>query len=44
MIDNTCKKIQNYFQSINNDSMIWKIGQDFYWIEIHNIKVHRRKY
>lgn len=46
--NNIAEKIQSqikrYLESVSNDTLIWKAGPDFYWLEVHNIKVKKRKY
>lgn len=44
MINQITSNIKHYLESVSNDVLIWKPGQDFYWLEVHNVKVKKRKY
>lgn len=38
------ERINAFFESIRTDMIEWRVGQDFYWLEIHYIKKKRRNY
>ena len=44
VINKITLRIKHYLDSVSNDCLAWKPGPDFYWLEIHNVKVKKRKY
>lgn len=38
------EKLSRYFESIKTDMIEWKVGRDFYWLELHYIKKKKRNF
>ena len=37
------EKLRQYLKEVSNDTLTWRVGPDFYWLEIENIKIKKRK-
>jgi hypothetical protein len=36
------ERLKNYLKSVSDQNLIWRIGVDFYWIEIEKINLHKK--
>ena len=37
------EKLRQYLKGASNDTLTWRVGPDFYWLEIENVKIKKRK-
>ena len=38
------ERINTLFEKIRTDMIEWKVGKDFYWLEVHYIKKKKRNF
>jgi hypothetical protein len=43
LIEKIKGSIDVYLKEINTHNMEWKVGEDFYWLEIHYIKKKEKR-
>ena len=43
MIDKIQHNLENYLKEMTTYSMEWKVGRDFYWLEVHYISKKKKK-